>query len=97
MIAQTVQVRVTSQFVHVFFEYQQVASHPKATIKGQYQRNPHHAPPFKEVVLSCTREGLLLQAQELGVNVHRFCKKMLSDPHIDKLRPVRCLLGLAMN
>lgn len=96
LIGQTVQVRVTSQFLHVFFEHQQVAHHPRAKLKGEYQRNTYHAPPLKEAVLNCTREGLLLQAQELGMLVHQFCETLLSDPHIDKLRPVRCLLRLAL-
>lgn len=96
-IGQTVQVRATVQQVHVFFEFQQVAHHPRATVKGQYQRNSDHAPPFKEAVLSCTREGLLYNAEEIGPHVRMFCEKLLSDPHVDKLRPVRHLLQLTLN
>jgi transposase len=95
-IGQTVQVRISLQQVHVFFDYQQIAHHSKATVKGQYQRNSDHAPPFKEAVLSCTREGLLFNAEELGPHVRELCEKILSDPHVDKLRPVRLLLQLAL-
>jgi hypothetical protein len=97
MIGQTVHVCVSPQHVRIYFELDQVAIHSRATRKGQYQRNPQHAPPFKEAVLSCTRDGLLLNAEEIGPHVREFCEKMLSEPNIDKLRPVRCLLQLAIN
>jgi transposase len=95
MIGQTVQCRITHQFVEVYFDHQPIAKHPRATFKGIYQRNSNHAPPFKEAVLNCTRDGLLLNAKEIGEHVYEFCQKMFSECHIDKLRPVRRLLFLA--
>lgn len=94
LIGKTVQVRVTSQFVKVFFEHQEVANHPKVDVKGSYQRNSNHAPPFKEEVLTCNRLGLLEMAAEIGRYTHSFCEKMLSNRCIDKLRPTRSLLSL---
>jgi transposase len=95
LIGKTVQVRVTSQFVKVFFEHQEVAYHPLASVKGSYLRNPNHAPPFKEEVLMCNRQGLLMMAMDIGKQTHAFCGKMFSDKCVDKLKPVRCLLKLA--
>jgi transposase len=96
LIGQTVFIRITSQFLTVYFEHQPITQHQKATIKGSYQRNPLHAPPFKDVVLFSNRHGLLVQAEELGPNIAEFCKKMLTDNTVDKLRPVRSLLQLVL-
>lgn len=95
LIGQTVQVRVTAQFVKVFYEFQEIAVHPRG-VKGAYMRNTCHAPPFKEAVLSSNREDLLHQAKELGEHVGVLCEKIFLDTSIDKLRPVRCLLQLAL-
>ncbi|MBA3817154.1 MAG: IS21 family transposase [Parachlamydiaceae bacterium] len=97
MIGQTVQCRITYHFVEIYFEFNMIAKHSKAEFKGAYQRNADHAPPFKEAVLNCSREGLLVNAQEVGKDVYEFCKKMLAEAYIDKLRPVRMLLSLALN
>src|SRR5207244_4214326 len=86
--------RVTSHFLTVFFEHQVVTQHQKVTVKGSYQRNSLHAPPFKDVVLFSNRHGLLMQAEELGKNVAEFCRRMLADNTADKLRPVRNVLQL---
>jgi transposase len=97
LIGQTVQIMSTSSMVRIFFEHNQVASHPRCSQKWEYQRNSEHAPPFKEMVLSCTREGLLTQSEEIGSWTHAFTQKILSDPATDKLRPVRKLLALAIS
>lgn len=97
LIGQTVQVMSTSSQVRIFFEHNQVASHKRATKKWEYLRNTDHAPPFKEMVLSCTREGLLIQAEEIGPHTLEIVKKILDHPASDKLRPVRKLLQLALN
>lgn len=97
LIGQTVQVMVNSKVVRIFFEHDPIASHPRCKQKWEYQRNPDHAPPFKEVVLSCSREGLLSQSLEIGPWTHALSQKILDDPAVDKLRPVRKLLGLVLH
>jgi hypothetical protein len=97
LIGQTVYCRITHQFFEVFFEHQLVAKHPKAANKGDYQRNADHAPPFKEAVLNCTREGLLENAGEIGIWVRKLCEHIFSERHVDKLRPVRKILSLALS
>lgn len=95
-IGQSVYCRVTSQFVHIYHEHENIANHPVAVSRGEYIRNADHSPPFKDAVLSCTREGLLENAKEIGPNTYAFCQQMFSDPHVDKLRPVRNLLSLVV-
>ena len=95
LIGKTVQVQLTTQFVKIFYEHQEVANHPKSHKKGDYLRNSNHAPPDKEEVLTCRREGLLVMAADIGKQTHTFCEKMFTEKNIDKLRPVRHLLKLA--
>jgi transposase len=95
LIGKMVQVRVTTDFLKIFFEHNEVANHPRAKVKGTYQRNPNHAPPYKEEVLNCNRQGLLHRSAELGDQVHKFCQKVLLDKYVDKLRAIRLLLRLA--
>lgn len=95
LIERCVQVRLTTKFVKVFFEHQEVASHPRATQKGMYMRCADHAPPFREEVLTCNRQGLLAQAKELGENVFSLAEQILSNRSVDKLRPIRHLLRLS--
>lgn len=97
LIGQTVQVMTTSTAVRIFFEHDSVASHPRCKQKWGYQRNPDHAPPFKEMVLSCSRDGLLSQSLEIGPWTQALSQKILDDPVVDKLRPVRKLLELALH
>lgn len=97
LIGQTVQVMITTSIIRIFFEHNSVATHPRCKEKWGYQRNVDHAPPFKELVLSCTREGLLSQSHEIGPLTHELVKKILNDPVRDKLRPVRKLLALSIS
>lgn len=94
LIGKKVEIASTSSLVRIFHENKEVTIHNKATKKGGYKRKPEHAPPFKEAVLQCTREGLLELAKELGGFICEISLKILSEPTSDKLRPVRNLLGL---
>lgn len=94
LIGKTVQVCSTSSSVRIFYEYNEVAFHEKATEKWAYKRKTEHAPALKEEVLQCTREGLLLQAEKIGPSTHQFACAILSHESVDKLRAVRSLLKL---
>jgi Mu transposase-like protein len=95
LIAETVEVCVTDSLVRIFHKHQEAAVHKRAEKKWAYQRKSEHAPPFHEAVLQCTREGLLLLAEETGQHTRNFVHALLSHPTIDKLKPARHLLGLA--
>jgi transposase len=95
LIGKTVEVCVTHHVVRIFFEHKEVAFHEKAAEKWQYKRRSEHAPPFQEEVLQCTREGLLLLAQDVGPFTYQVAHMILSHPSVDKLKPVRHLLRLA--
>ena len=94
LIGKKVDVCITSTMVSIFDDNKQIVIYEKATKKWEYKRKAEFAPPFKEAVLQCSKEGLLELAQELGEFIYKLSFKILSEPTTDKLRPVRHLLNL---
>ncbi len=95
LIGETVEICSTNSLVRIFYLHKEVALHEKAKEKWEYKRKTEHAPPYKEAVLQCNKEGLLILAQEIGTFTYQVAVKILSHPSIDKLRPVRLMLKLA--
>lgn len=95
LIGQSVQVCATTSLVRIFHDYKEVAYHERSKKKWEFKRKAEYAPPLKEAVLQCTREGLLSLAETVGSFTYQLVHKILSHPSIDKLRPVRHLLNLA--
>jgi hypothetical protein len=95
LIGKCVEICSTSTFIRIFHENREVALHERATKKWEYKRKSEHAPPAQEAVLCCSREGLIIMAEEIGTFTHQLAKGILSHPTVDKLRPVRHLLRLA--
>ena len=94
LIGKKVEICATSTLVRIFHENEEIVFYERSTQKWEYKRKAAYAPPFKEEVLQCSREGLLALAQELGKFIYELSLKILSEPTTDKLRPVRYLLNL---
>lgn len=94
LINQTVDVCIKHSVVRIFHEHKEVALHETAKNKWDYRRKTEHAPPHQEAVLQCSREGLLILAEEIGPFTYQLTHTILSNPTLDKLRPVRNLLRL---
>jgi len=95
LIEKTVQICATTSLIRIFYDHTEVAYHDRATKKWEYKRKAEYAPPLKEEVLQCSREGLLSLAEKVGPFTHQVVYEILSHPTIDKLKPVRHLLRLA--
>lgn len=95
LIGETVEACTTHSLVRIFHKNKEVALHEKATKKWEYKRRTEHAPPFQEAVLQCSREGLLILAEDIGVFTHQLTYTILSHPSLDKLKPIRYMLKLA--
>ena len=95
LIGKSVQVCATTSLVRIFHDHKEVAYHERSKKKWEFKRKAEYAPPLKEAVLQCTREGLLSLAETVGSFTYQIVQKILSHPSIDKLRPVRHLLNLA--
>lgn len=94
LIGETVEVCMTHSLVRIFHKHKEVALHEKATKKWEYKRKSEHAPPFKEAVLQCSRDGLLALAGDIGTFTYQVAYNILSHPSVDKLKPVRHMLKL---
>lgn len=94
LIGKSVQVCATTSLVRIFHNHKEVAYHERAKKKWEFKRKSEYAPPLKEAVLQCTREGLLALAETVGPLTYQVVYEILSHPSIDKLRPVRHLLNL---
>jgi transposase len=95
LIGQQVQICATTSLIRIFYDHREVAYHNRATKKWEYMRKAEYAPPLKEEVLQCTREGLLSLAEKVGPFTYQVVHEIFSHPTIDKLKPVRHLLRLA--
>jgi len=95
LINQTVDVCVKHSTVRIFHENKEVALHETAKEKWEYKRKAEHAPPHQEAVLQCSREGLLALAEDIGSFTYQLAYAILSNPTVDKLKPIRNLLRLA--
>jgi hypothetical protein len=95
LIGKTVELYITSATVKIFHNNEEVALHERCQSKGEYKRKTEHAPPWKEEVLQCTGKGLLEQAEQIGPNTFTYAERILNNPTVDKLNPVRKLLKLA--
>jgi predicted XRE-type DNA-binding protein len=95
LIGETVEVRMGHSWVRIFHKHLEVALHEKGKEKWSYQRKSEHAPPLKEAVLHCSREGLLALAQEIGASTYQVSMAILAHPSVDKLKPVRYMLKLS--
>jgi hypothetical protein len=94
-IGETVEVCKKHSTVRIFHKNKEVALHERATEKWEYKRKTEHAPPLQEAVLQCSREGLLGLAEDIGIFTFQVVNKILSNPLVDKLKPIRYLLRLA--
>ncbi len=94
-IGEEVQVKATLSIVRIYHQHKEIAMHERALGKGEYKRKAEHAPPYKEEVLQCSKEGLLELAERTGPHTKQYVQRMLSTPNIDKLAPARRLLHLA--
>jgi transposase len=95
LIGETVEARMTNSLARIFHCHKEVALHEKATKKWEYKRKAEHAPPLKEAVLQCTRQGLLELAGDIGAFTYQVAYNILSHPSVDKLKPIRHMLKLA--
>ena len=95
-IGKQVLVCSTASFVKIFYSHQEIALHQKASKKWEYVRKREHAPPDKETVLQCSRQGLLCMAEEIGPFTKKVVQTLLEDKKINKLKPIRYILRLSL-
>jgi hypothetical protein len=78
-----------SSYVRIFYEYELIANHERATKKWDYKRNTYHAPPNKEKYIDMTKESILSKAGNIGISTLEVVRIILSNKHIDGFRSAR--------
>ena len=80
LIGKSVQVCATTSLIRIFHDHKEVAYHERSKKKWEFKRKAEYAPPLKEAVLQCTREGLLSLAETVGSFTYQTVHKILSHP-----------------
>lgn len=88
-IGKDVTVYINTQEVVIFFDYEEIARHSKATRKWERKSKPEHAPPGQEQYLSATSVGVRYWASRIGESTRLFVDELLAQIGVDGLRPAR--------
>jgi len=92
-----VEVRLTARTVEIFHQGERVASHMRATRKGEYRTEAEHMPAHHKAYMARTPDRLLEEARAVGVHTGQLCERILAArPHVEQgYRSVLGVLRLA--
>jgi len=94
-IGEKVLVVANSMIVRIFYDYEEITNHQRATKLWEYKRKSEHAPPYLEEYLNLSKQGLLNWAARLGPSVLGVAERIFEDKAVDGFRPVRGLIRFA--
>lgn len=95
LIGQKLWVRGADTSVRIFYQHELVATHPRATRRGQRLTNPDHLPPAKVAGLLATPASCVRRAAEIGAATSDVVGRLLGERPLDRLRTVMGILKLA--
>jgi transposase len=95
LIGQRLWVRGAETSVQIFHEHLLVASHPRATRRGQRITNSDHLPPAKIAGLLATPASCVRRASDIGPATSELVGRLLGERPLDRLRTVLGILKLA--
>lgn len=95
MIGQRLWVRAADTSVRLFHQHELVATHPRATRRGQRLTTPDHLPPAKVAGLLATPANCVRRAAEIGPATSDVVGRLLGERPLDRLRTVLGILKLA--
>jgi transposase len=95
LIGHRLWVRGADTSVQIFHEHQLVASHPRATRRGQRQTVADHLPPAKIAGLLATPASCVRRAADIGPATSELVGRLLGERPLDRLRTVLGILKLA--
>lgn len=85
---------IFARVVQLFCGVELVATHPRATERGQWVTRPEHYPPYKAAYLQGTPEHCLTLAQSIGPATAAVVETLLGERPLDRRRAVQALLRL---
>lgn len=95
LIGQRLWIRAADTSVRIFYQHSLVATHPRATRRGQRLTNLDHLPPAKVAGLLATPAGCVRRATEIGPATSEVVGRLLGERPLDRLRTVLGILKLA--
>lgn len=94
LIGRTLWVRTNGRDVHIFHDYERVASHPWGP-PGTRRTLDAHYPPGKAAWLMATPRFCVRRAEEIGEAAHELIERLLGERPLDRLRTAQAVLRLA--
>lgn len=94
LIHQSLLIRATSGRVEIYYQHERVATHRRATRRGERVTNPLHYPPEKLAGLLATPMKAREDARSIGEATGELVEKMLADKPVDRLRAAQGILNL---
>jgi transposase len=88
-------VRAADRAVTLYVEHDSVATHARATRKGQRLTNRDHLPPEKVAGLMACPASCLRRAAEIGRSTSELLGRLLGERPLDRLRTAMGILRLA--
>jgi transposase len=95
LIGKTLWVRATDRSVTLFLDHDHVASHSRATRRGERKTRPEHLPPAKIAGLMASPAACLRRAGEIGPHTSDLIGRLLGERPLDRLRTAQAILRLA--
>jgi transposase len=95
LIGQRLWVRGADTSVQIFHEHLLVASHSRATRRGQRITHVDHLPPAKVAGLLATPASCVRRAADIGPSTSDLVGRLLGERPLDRLRTVLGILKLA--
>jgi transposase len=93
-VGQTLDAWVFARIVQLFAGTELVATHPRTTIRGQWQTRTEHYPPEKAAYLERTPTYCRELARTIGPATAAVVDELLQERPLDRLRSVQALLRL---
>jgi transposase len=93
-VGQRLDAWVFSRVVQLFCGTELVATHPRASGRGQWQTRTEHYPPYKAAYLEQTPNWCRDLARTIGPQTLAVVEELLADRPLDRLRSVQALLRL---
>ena len=95
LIGQKLWVRAADTSVRIFHQHELVATHPRATRRGQRLTTADHLPPAKVAGLLATPASCVRRAQDIGPATADVIGRLLGERPLDRLRTAMGILKLA--
>ena len=95
LVGEELWVRATPDRVEIHHEFERLATHPRATTRGEWRTLRDHLPPEKLQGLMPEPVKLRVQAQGIGPQTTEFIERLLGERPLDRLRGAQGVLRLA--